>query len=260
MAQRLRLRHEHGHRRLPGCKLRVERQQAVAEPGSELNLGTEQPFHIPDLFPMRISTSDVGCWRWVGSASTTKTYDDGAGLRGGITGDAVVRWDVSALLAGSLYFEPRAGLIDGSGSGRLGACTFTEVAERAMLDATAPPTGQPYGRLHMNLDLDLGFGDPPNRALTALKASTSPPSRPHARRSGRGSGSGPSVNRRGPRPADSSPPRAQNRLAATLMVKARMAVLKTKDSTDCNSTQRRSVRVLTFTSAVCEATAMVKAK
>ena len=135
---------------------------------SELNLGTEQPFHIPELFPMRISTSNVGCWRWVGSASTTKTYDDGAGLSGEITGNAVVRWDVSALLAGSLHFEPRAGLIDGSGSGRLGACTFTEVAERAVLDANAPPTGQPYGRLHMNLDLDLGFGDPPNRALTAF--------------------------------------------------------------------------------------------
>ena len=135
---------------------------------SELNLGSEQPFLIPELFPMRISTSNVGCWRWVGTASTTETYDDGAGLRGEITGDAVVRWDVSAVLAGSLYFEPREGLIDGSASGRLGACTFTEVAGRAVLDATAPPTGQQYGRLHMNLDLDLGFGETPNRKLTAF--------------------------------------------------------------------------------------------
>ena len=104
----------------------------------------------------------------MGTASTTKTYDDGSGLRGDITGDAVVRWDVSAVLAGSLHFEPRAALIDGSGSGRLGACSFTEVAERAVLDATAPPTGLPYGRLHMNLDLDLGFGETPNRKLTAF--------------------------------------------------------------------------------------------
>ena len=52
----------------------------------------------------------------------------------------------------------------------------------------------------------------------------------------------------------------QNTLAATLMVKARMAVLKTNDNIDCSSTQRRSERVLTVTSAVCKATAMVKAK
>ena len=52
----------------------------------------------------------------------------------------------------------------------------------------------------------------------------------------------------------------QNRLAATLMVKARMAVLKTNYNIECSSTQRRSERVLTVTSAVCKATAMVKAK
>ncbi len=131
---------------------------------SEVNRGAEQPFRIPELFPMRVSTSNVGCWRWSGTASTTTTYDDGAGISGEINGSGVVRWEVSAQLAGSVQFEPRTGFIDGGASGRLGSCSFTEVADRKVLDGS----GLPSGRLHINLDLDLGIGGPPNRELTAF--------------------------------------------------------------------------------------------
>ena len=131
---------------------------------SEVNRGAEQPFRIPELFPMRVSTSNVGCWRWGGTASTTTTYDDNAGLSGQINGSGVVRWEVSAVLPGSTHFEPRAGFIDGGASGRLAGCTFTDVADRKVLDAS----GLPSARLYINLDLELGIGDPPNRELTAF--------------------------------------------------------------------------------------------
>jgi len=134
---------------------------------SEVNRGAEQPFRIPELFPMRISTSNVGCWRWGGTASTTTTYDDGAGSSGQINGSGVVRWEVSAVLPGSTQFEPRAGFVDGGASGRFGDCTFTDVADRKVLDAS----GLPSARLYINLDLELGIGDPPNRELTAFDGS-----------------------------------------------------------------------------------------
>ncbi len=131
---------------------------------SEVNRGAEQPFRIPKIFPMRLSTSNVGCWRWEGTASTEKTYDDG-NLSGTSTGSGVVRWDVTAVLPLSLQFEPREGFVDGLGSGRLGAlCTFTEVGDRKIVG-----TGLfPDGKLHINLDLEFGIGDPPDRNLTAF--------------------------------------------------------------------------------------------
>jgi hypothetical protein len=54
--------------------------------------------------------------------------------------------------------------------------------------------------------------------------------------------------------------RYQNILAATLIAKARMAVLKANETMACSSTRRRMAGEATAMSAVCEATAMVKAK
>jgi hypothetical protein len=42
----------------------------------------------------------------------------------------------------------------------------------------------------------------------------------------------------------------QTKLVAMLIVNATMAVLNTKDSTDCNSTRRRTERFVMTTSAV----------
>ena len=130
---------------------------------SEVNRGGEQPFRIPQTFPMRLSTSNVGCWQWTGTSTTTTTYDDGI-LSGSSTGSGVVRWEVTAALPGSLQLAPLAGFIDGSSSGRLGGCTFTETADRLVLSAT----GSDAGKLYLNLDLELGIGDPPDRKLTAF--------------------------------------------------------------------------------------------
>lgn len=55
-------------------------------------------------------------------------------------------------------------------------------------------------------------------------------------------------------------PAFQNMLAAMLTVNARIAALNANESTDCNSTRRRIERPDTPTSAVCAATAIVKAK
>ena len=40
---------------------------------SEVNRGGEQPFRFPKQFPMLASTSNVGCFMWQGSASTSIT-------------------------------------------------------------------------------------------------------------------------------------------------------------------------------------------
>jgi hypothetical protein len=134
---------------------------------SQVDRASNDPFRIPSMFPMRLSTSNVGCWRWSGMSSTTKDYDDGSGLSGTVNGTGAVRWEVSAALPGALQFEPRAGFIDASASGRLGACAFTDVVDRKLAGTGAVPDG----RLYINLDLDLGFaalGEPPNRQLTAF--------------------------------------------------------------------------------------------
>ena len=135
---------------------------------SEANRGVEEPFRIPKIFPMRLSTSNVGCWRWSGTASTEKTYDDGS-LSGTFTGSGVVRWDLTAVLPLGLQFEPREGFVDGMGSARNAACTFVDVGERRKAGTGAFPDG----RLHMNLDLEFGIGEPPDRNLTAFDGGAS---------------------------------------------------------------------------------------
>jgi hypothetical protein len=80
----------------------------------------------------------------------------------------VVRWEVSAVLPGSVQFEPRAGFIDATAQGKLGSCTFTEIVDRTAVGADVLGDG----RLYINLDLDLGFGDPPDRELTAFDGAT----------------------------------------------------------------------------------------
>jgi hypothetical protein len=130
---------------------------------SEVNRGSEQPFRIPQLLPLRVSSSNVGCWRWSGPASTVTTYDDGT-ISGNITGSAVVRFDVSAASAGRHHFEPRAGFVDGLSQGVAGSCTFTDVAERKTFVAG----GAPDGLMIVNLDLEFSELEAPNRRLDAL--------------------------------------------------------------------------------------------
>jgi hypothetical protein len=130
---------------------------------SEVNRGTEQPFRMPALLPLRVSTSNVGCWRWSGTASTITSYDDGL-ISGSITASGVVRFEVSTAAPGRNYFEPRAGFVDASARGVLGSCTFTDLAERKTLVVGAASDGL------MIINLDLKFFEPeaPTRTLDSL--------------------------------------------------------------------------------------------
>ncbi len=138
---------------------------------SEVNRASELPFSIPKLFPMVLSTSNVGCWKWQGTASTTSIANQPVPVDN--TGRATVTFEVAATLPGRLRFETSAGLIFGNGSATLGACSVTSVgANRVPVKGEAPPAGT----IDMNLDLDLGFGqfggEPPNRKFLALTGLT----------------------------------------------------------------------------------------
>jgi hypothetical protein len=138
---------------------------------SEVNRASEQPFSIPKFFPMVLSTSNVGCWKWRGTASSVTTGTVPGPSEN--TGSATVTFEVAATLPGRLRFETSAGLISGNGTATLGACSLTLVGA-----SRAPVKGEvfPAGTIDMNLDLDLGFGliggDPPNRKFLALTGFT----------------------------------------------------------------------------------------
>jgi len=133
---------------------------------SEVNRGTERPFSIPKGFSMRVSTSNVGCWKWKGTASTEKTYDD-PGESGVATGSAVVEFALaSAAIPGRAVFDTRSGFVDGLQTGRLGACDIKLVGDRRLV---VPADGT----LDLDLDLDLGFGEAPDRNLITLSGESS---------------------------------------------------------------------------------------
>ena len=136
---------------------------------SEVDRLNEKPFAIPKFFPMRISTSNVGCWKWQGTASYAATgtipFPTTYGARAdGMTFEAV------SFLPGAIVFETTAGSISGSGRSDQGPCTITSAA--ATRAATRMPI--PDGTIFANLDLDLGFGglggatDPVDRRFRTL--------------------------------------------------------------------------------------------
>ncbi len=134
---------------------------------SEVHRGVEQPFQFPVTVPLRVSTSNVGCWKWQGRATTTVT-DTQFQLNGSAVGDVTL--EVVSVLPGRLVFEPNAGLIKASSTQVLG-CTTTSVAA----DKTVVPGAGTTGRFDFNLDLDLGFsgigGEPPDRKMITLMGS-----------------------------------------------------------------------------------------
>ena len=46
---------------------RVAARLVFVAPAREVDRAGNQPFRIPQIFPPRLSTSNVGCWRWSGS-------------------------------------------------------------------------------------------------------------------------------------------------------------------------------------------------
>ncbi|MEO8525002.1 MAG: Ig-like domain-containing protein [Caldimonas sp.] len=136
---------------------------------SEVNRGGEVPFRYPSLVPMLASTSNVGCWKWQGAASTVVTGTIPGPSTSTGRGDAT--FELASALPGRLVFEPFEGNVGGDSTSTLGECTFTSVgAGRA---ARRLPLSD--GTIDVNLDLDTGFGqiggEAPDRKMLQLTGS-----------------------------------------------------------------------------------------
>jgi len=128
-------------------------EMLIVVSNSEVDRLSEHPYPIPKLLPMRVSTSNVGCWKWQGAASYSAT--------GTIPGPTTlsaraddVTFDAVSSIPGAIVFETTAGSISANSRSQLGPCTITAAAVRR--PATRLPV--PGGTIYANLDLDLGFG------------------------------------------------------------------------------------------------------
>ena len=148
-------------------------EMLIVVSNSEVDRLSEKPFRIPKLLPMRVSTSNVGCWKWQGSASTVAT------LTTPFPGDSIatatgLTFEVASVLPGRLVFLTTGGTISASSRLSMGLCSVT-------LDATPRAAAKlpvPDGTIDINLDLDLGFGglgavDPPDRGFLELSGVSS---------------------------------------------------------------------------------------
>ena len=125
---------------------------------------------------MLTSSSNVGCWRWLGETSVaisggTPVVDSRASAVG------TLLWVVTAVMPGRIALGPSAGTIAGNTT-ITDVCTTTMVGERRELYRGLGDLGipKPDGTLDFNLDLDLGFseigGESPNRELITLTGTT----------------------------------------------------------------------------------------
>jgi hypothetical protein len=156
---------------------RVE-EMIVIVSNSEVNRGVEQPFRYPKQLPMLASTSNVGCFMWLGTATTTVT--GGSPITIDSTTSAVnVALVPDALLPGRITFRTRYGTARGLSVTTTGSCTTT--LDGASHDfnlpgATGIPPPTDDGTVDLDLDLDLGFGEiggeSPDRKLITLTGSS----------------------------------------------------------------------------------------
>jgi hypothetical protein len=135
----------------------------------EARRGIETPFRMPKTFPMQVSTSNVGCWKWQGTASSTLT--GGVPQPVDVLARGTVTLEVASLLPGRIIFETNGGVVNGRHTGAVGQCGLTAIGA----DKTALK-GVGDGRIDLNLDLDLGFGavggEPPDRKLITLSGAS----------------------------------------------------------------------------------------
>ena len=132
---------------------------------SEANRGSEKPFELSDEFPMQVSTSNVGCWKWEGSSSTETLGTDGTAHKATAT-DVV--WEVLTVIPGIIYFETTGGNATGSQTTPLGECSITSGGALRPITKHAIPDG----RLDYSLDLHLGLGENPDRDVLTASGST----------------------------------------------------------------------------------------
>ena len=144
---------------------------------SEVNRGNEQPFRYPKLFPMLTSTSNVGCFKWQGSASTAATGGTPISVDSLASAVNVVMVPVS-VLPGRLVFGTEIGTAGARAVVTAATCTTT--LDGATRDFNPPSMGVPPptndGTIDFNLDLEMGFGEvggeAPNRKLITLTGSS----------------------------------------------------------------------------------------
>jgi hypothetical protein len=122
---------------------------------SEANRATEMPFMIPATFPMQLSTSNVGCWAWVGEASTTTTSGPPDNLDARSVATQLV-FRVRATLPGRINFGPVIGTVSGQQTNSVSACQYKLVSEtkdlyRGLGSENGPPGDD--GTIDVNLDL-----------------------------------------------------------------------------------------------------------
>jgi hypothetical protein len=124
----------------------------------------EHPFSLDDEYPMQVSTSNVGCWQWEGSASVLYQNDTTTQLASAVQ----LKYEVKTNIPGRLYFETTAGSATGSSHTDAGGCTLTSTAgQRVIVKRDSPD-----GLLDYNLDLDMGDGRGSNRDIVTLFGAT----------------------------------------------------------------------------------------
>jgi len=146
---------------------------------SEARRGSEQPFAIPATFPMQLSTSNVGCWGWVGEASTETTSGPPDNIVA-LARATDLYFRVAAQAPGQTSFGTVAGIVSGRHRATPAqSCDLTLVSDthniyRGLGGENAPPTND--GAIMINLDLDFGLGAlggaPPDRKVVALSGSS----------------------------------------------------------------------------------------
>lgn len=129
------------------------------------------PLVISDDRPMFVATSNVGCWKWQGEASTRSFIDDGAGNSGELsaqaTGLVFERQGDGAFFAGRIAFTPSAGVASGflASRGVIPPCSTT---------ITGPPhaVSPNDGFLLFGLDLELSPPLVPDRRVNVFRGNT----------------------------------------------------------------------------------------
>jgi len=135
---------------------------------SEVNRAADEPVRIPKQFPMQLSTSNVGCWRWQGTASTRITIADPVNNTVA-TASAIVQFEaVPTQIPGRITFETSAGVVNGVQTGTIGTPMGTCTIDLFAADTPIVKKTPPDGTIDINLDLDIGFGLPPDRNLITL--------------------------------------------------------------------------------------------
>lgn len=121
------------------------------------NTHPSQDIDLPDLVAPRVSVSNVGCWRYQGTASVTTRITDplfpaNETAEASVTLQRVVPAAMPDGLPGIGLFQVESGALEGRGDSRQAGCTMTRSGSGAIA------RGLPSGSITANLGLDIGIG------------------------------------------------------------------------------------------------------